>query len=122
MSYDPLDSGKPRKREQLDEGPGLFDSPPPPCQRHSDTSRAAALRIEPRAGTMRRVVLDHLRACKGGGATDEELQVALHMNPSTQRPRRIELEKGGLIRKAGIKRQTLSGGRAEVYVAVSEVA
>jgi hypothetical protein len=52
-----------------------------------------------------------------GGLTDEEQQNLLKMNPSTQRPRRRELQKAGRIRDSRRKRKTASGARAIVWVA-----
>jgi hypothetical protein len=88
-----------------------------PCQRHSDTSRAAAEEIEPRVTTLRRAVLDAIRGAGDHGATDEELQVCLGMNPSTQRPRRIECVRAGLVRDSGRTRLTKSGRKAVVWTA-----
>jgi hypothetical protein len=42
------------------------------------------------------------------------MQLALGMNPSTQRPRRIELERRGLVVKDGT-RKTSSGRMAVVW-------
>jgi hypothetical protein len=97
-----------------------FAVPAAPAQRHSQTSRAAAERIEPQAGTLRRRVLDWLRECGEKGATDEEMQIGLSMNPSTQRPRRIELESMGWIVRTTQTRKTLSGRDAVVYRATGE--
>ena len=94
---------------------GLFDSPPP-AQRHSITSRDAAAKIEPNAKTLRAAVLQFLRGTDSYGATDEEIQRALDMNPSTERPRRIELVDAGLVRDSGSTRSTCSGRRAVVWV------
>lgn len=88
----------------------------PPFQAHSDTSREAAIEQYPRAGTLRRRVLDHLQQVGAEGATDDEIQVALEMNPSTQRPRRVELERAGLIERLDATRKTRAGRQAHVYV------
>jgi hypothetical protein len=95
--------------------PDLF-SAQPPHQRGSATSEAAAVAIEPRSGTLRRMVLEHLRACGAQGATDDEIQHALDMNPSTQRPRRIELVNSGLVKETSRTRRTRSGRMATVWV------
>lgn len=103
--------------------PDLFDclDPPTPverlpAQRHSPTSVAAAERAEPAAATQRRAVLDFLRGRGAEGATDEEIQVALGMVGNTQRPRRGELQKAGLIRDSGTTRPTRSGCKAVVWI------
>lgn len=97
--------------------PGPAPAPTAPHQA-SSTSRAAAESIEPAITTLRGIVLAFLRTEAPGGATDEEMQLGLGMGPSTQRPRRIELVRGGLVRATGVQRQTSSGRMAEVWTAV----
>ncbi len=88
----------------------------------SETSKAAAERIEPQLGKLQKCVLHYLQGV--GPATDEQMQITLMMNPSTQRPRRIELVNKGLVRALKIplggkvKRMTRSGGWAQVWEAV----
>lgn len=98
--------------------PDLFAdyNPEPPCQAHSPTSREAAVAIEPRSETLRRAVLEFIRSRGETGATDEECQEGLAMNPSTQRPRRIELQQAGLVHDSGRTRLTKSGRKAVVWV------
>lgn len=103
-------------REYVDLGP-LF--PDPPAQRHSETSRAAALSMKPRAGNLRALVLAFIRSRGEGGATDEEIQEALAMPASTQRPRRIELVSGALVVDSGLTRPTRSGRQATVWRAAA---
>jgi DNA-binding IclR family transcriptional regulator len=62
---------------------------------------------------LQRKVLELLRATPEG-LTDEEVQRRLDMNPSTQRPRRIELARRGLVVEAGT-RKTVSGRMATVW-------
>ncbi len=95
--------------EQLD----LFGAP---RVAGSDTSAAAAELIEPTAGTLRHRVLSFLRERDNYGATDDETQLALSMNPSTQRPRRIELVRAGLVWDSNRRRPTTSGRQAAVWV------
>lgn len=84
---------------------------------NTTTSHAAAVAIEPHAGTLESRVLSYLRARAEFGATDEEIAYMLGMNPSTQRPRRLALWRKGLIEPKG-ERLTRSGRRAQVWVAV----
>ena len=82
----------------------------------SDTSKAAAALFKGEAKTAReRVFFAISRARTGGGLTDEELQDSLVMNPSTERPRRVELVEAGLVHDCGVRRKTsaglLSGGQ-----------
>jgi hypothetical protein len=90
---------------------------PIPAQRHSATSVEAAEAIEPKVGTLRRAVLQFIRQRGSDGATDEEIQLALNWNPSTQRPRRVELCNLGLVRDSGRTRLTKAGRKAVVWIA-----
>ncbi len=85
-----------------------------PHQPHSDTSRAAAEAIVGDLGKLQKVVIDYLRT-RPDGATDDEMQLAIPMNPSTQRPRRVELATLEVIEKTGERRSTSSGGKAAVW-------
>jgi predicted ArsR family transcriptional regulator len=88
-----------------------------PAQRHSETSRAAAASLGADAlNAMQRRVLEYLET--HGPSTDEEIATGLDMNPSTERPRRIELQKRGLVVEAGT-RKTVSGRKAVVWKATS---
>jgi len=91
-----------------------FDAP---YQSKSPTSRAAAEAIAPRAGTLRRAVLDFLVGLGDHGATDEEMQTALKMGANTQRPRRVELVAGGFVVDSDQTRPTMSGKAATVWIA-----
>lgn len=96
----------------------LFEQgPAPPAQRHSPTSVAAAERIEPDAATLRAAVLAFIRGRGDHGATDEEVQDGLVMNPSTERPRRRELQQAGMVRDSGRTRLTRSNRKAVVWMA-----
>jgi len=98
------------------------DEPEAPYQHHSETSREAAQLIEPELGTLRAEVLAEIRRCGADGATDDELQVTLGMNPSTERPRRIELWEAGHIARTERTRPTRSGRQATVWVEKRHVA
>jgi hypothetical protein len=85
-----------------------------PSVNGSMTSAQAADSLAPATlNAMQRRVLALLQATPEG-LTDEEMQRRLGMNPSTQRPRRIELAKAGMIQKAGV-RKTASGRNADVW-------
>ena len=79
----------------------------------SETSIAAAVSVEPSIASWQGKVLALLR--EGDGLTDEEMQARLGLNPSTQRPRRIELVEAGLVRDSGQRRRTRSGRWAVVW-------
>ena len=92
-----------------------------PFAKGSETSADAADSMEKPSLRLRSKVRLYLYSCGPRGATDEEVQLALDMPPNTQRPRRLELEKLGTIRKLYIdgkqvKRTTKSGRKAGVYV------
>lgn len=80
------------------------------------TSIEARKKILPTIGTLQRQVYDYL--CQRGdlGATDEEIQKSLDMNPNTQRPRRVELQRAGEVVDSGRTRKTQSGRSAAVWV------
>jgi hypothetical protein len=91
-----------------------------PAIRRSPTSRAAASSIAPALGALQGQLLRHVCSMGSAGCTDEEAQIALSMNPSTQRPRRIELARDGLIVDSGETRKTRSGRSARVYRATEK--
>lgn len=85
----------------------------------SDTSYAAALGIVESSDCLRSQVFRFLHSSGTYGATDEEMQRALVMNPSTQRPRRVELVRLGLVCDSWRRRSTDSGRSAVVWIARS---
>ena len=82
----------------------------------SPTQITAAFGAYPGSGTKRRAVLDAIRGAGRRGMTDEELQIALGMNPSTQRPRRVELVEDGWIKDSQHRRRTKADLPAVVWV------
>ena len=79
----------------------------------SDTSYQAYLNVGARRLPLRvRVLLDVLER---GPATDEEIQQRLSLAGSTQRPRRVELVRGQLLRDSGKRRPTSRGELAVVW-------
>lgn len=90
-----------------------------PYAKGSETSKAAAKAIKPKVYTLRAEVLDFIVSCGAIGATDEQIQLALDLNGSTQRPRRRDLVLKGIVRDSGTKRPTRSGRYATVWVATA---
>ena len=85
-----------------------------PSVNGSITSAKAADSLSPTTlNALQRRVLE-LLAATPDGLTDEEQQRLLGMNPSTQRPRRIELARRGMVVEAGTRR-TASGRMAVVW-------
>lgn len=86
---------------------------PAPSVRGSQTSAAAADSLGPDTlNRLHRLVLAWLE--QHGPATDEEIASGLGLNPSTERPRRIELARRGLVIEAGT-RKTASKRNATVW-------
>lgn len=93
--------------------PGPLFAPRAPSVAGSATSAAAADALAPATlNAMQRRVLAYLE--QHGPSTDEEIAAGLGMNPSTERPRRIELARRGLVVEAG-ERKTASGRKATVW-------
>jgi hypothetical protein len=84
------------------------------------TSRDAAKDIAADSHTLRQMVLAWLVKAGDEGATDIEMQHGLEMDPSTQRPRRVELVRAGLVEDSGKKRiNPRSGKRCVVWRATT---
>lgn len=88
---------------------GTADPPSVP----EETSEDAADSIKPRAGSMRQAVLEFI--IRNGGATDEQIQIALDMSNNSERPRRRELVQQGLVVDSGKRRLNRSGCKAIVW-------
>ena len=94
--------------------PGPLFSRPAPAQQHSITSMRAADSMDTATlNALQRRVLEFI-AWREAGATDEEIADELGMNPSTVRPRRVELVRRGLVVEAGTRR-TRSGRKATAW-------
>lgn len=89
-----------------------MSSPTPPAQAHSATSQEAARAIKPRVPEMRNRVLEALKAAPG---TDQQIAQRTGMPENSVRPRRVELQRLGLVIPFGVARTT-SGRRAQQWV------
>lgn len=87
-----------------------------PFVQGSDTSKAAAVSMGKAAKQMRQQVLECIQLL--GPMTDEQVQDLLKMNPSTERPRRIELVQLGLVLPYG--KSTTRSGRVAITWKVAE--
>lgn len=85
-----------------------------PYVRGSETSKKAAGAIQASSASLRVQVLAYLLS-RDEGATDQEIQQALDMRASTERPRRVELVEMGLVADSGRRRETDSGREATVW-------
>lgn len=89
----------------------------PPFQSGSDTSKTAADRAAPTAGTIRAQVYDYIRTCGSGGRTDNEIELGLKMLRQTVCARRRELVLSGHIVDSGRRRKTQTGRPSVVWIA-----
>lgn len=87
-----------------------------PSQPHSPTSIGAAAAIRPEARNLKARVYECVAKAGVHGMTDQEMQRSLSMDPSTQRPRRIDLVHEGKVLDSGKRRDTSSGRKAVVWV------
>jgi hypothetical protein len=77
--------------------------------------------VLPRTGTQRARVLDAIRNAGRDGLTDEEVKDVLRLGGNSTRPRRKELEEGGLIVDSDKRRETSTGRAAIVWVTPKHV-
>lgn len=82
-----------------------------------ETSREAADRIAPLVPALTAVVFHFIAQRGESGATDFEVQAGLSMTGDSERPRRWELQRRGLVCDSGARRKSPSGRSAIVYVA-----
>ena len=89
----------------------------PLFQKHSATSLEAAhkARESGLAERGRELVWAALSGAGGAGLTDEEIIDITRLNPSTARPRRVELVTAGRVIASG-KRKTRSGCWATIWI------
>jgi hypothetical protein len=87
-----------------------------PYQPHSRTSRAAAREIQASLNGLQLQVLKLI--ARAGPVPDERIQEWLGMNPSTERPRRIELVRLGMVAAAGSC--TVRSGRTATAWAITD--
>jgi hypothetical protein len=88
----------------IDTCPGPLFAQRAPSVSGSITSAAAADSLGPATlNALQRKVLAYIEA-RPEGVTDEQIAAGLGLNPSTARPRRIELARRGLIVEAGTRK------------------
>lgn len=86
-----------------------------PPHQDTDTSIDAAKSMVPHTGRLQAMVLNYITEKGAHGATDEEIWIALRMEKNSINPRRIELEKMGLIIRTDERRFNRSGRKAIVF-------
>lgn len=89
---------------------------PPPYQRHSETSKAAAESVRPKTVPYRTAIIGYVIGRAELGATREEISEALGIKLQTVCPRVGELLKLGEFVCADFKRPTRSGKSADVSI------
>ena len=84
------------------------------------TSIQAALKALPRSGSLRRKVYEYILRQGFQGATDQEIEKALHIDGNTVRPTRLTLLKDGFIIDTGLTRKNSHGNDCIVYRSAEE--
>jgi CRP-like cAMP-binding protein len=101
-----------RMQDDLFSGPFIAD---PLAHRSSDTSKAAAARIQPVSAKMQRRILDYIKTRGDDGATYDEVG----LEKPTVAGRLNDLKRAGLITDTGRRRPTRSGSSASVVMPTS---
>lgn len=84
------------------------------------TSIAAAFKALPKVGSMRRKVYEYILVQGLRGATDQEMERALHIDGNTIRPTRGSLVKDGFIIDTGTTRKNEHNNDCIVWRTVEE--
>jgi hypothetical protein len=84
------------------------------------TSIAAAQKVLPRTGSLRRKVYEYILNQGLRGATDQEIEKALHIEGNTVRPTRISLVKDGFIMDTGSTRKNQHNNDCIVWRSAEE--
>jgi len=100
------------KPETLSEGPKARSTDPP-------TSKTAALRNKPRAGTQRDRLLSAVASTARHGMTAEEAALRTGIRLNSASTRMSELLRGGHVMESPDTRKTSGGEQAVVYIATA---
>jgi hypothetical protein len=84
------------------------------------TSIAAKIKIAPKMGSINAKVYDFIVNRGLDGATDQEMEMFLHLDGNTIRPTRGGLVKKGLVSDTGRTRKNNKGNDCIVWVATEE--
>jgi hypothetical protein len=84
------------------------------------TSIAAAQKILPKTGSLRRKVYEYILNEGLRGATDQEMETTLNIDGNTIRPTRISLVKDGFIMDTGTTRKNQHGNDCIVWRSAEE--
>lgn len=97
------------------------DKPLPPKTPHNGTptSRIAAQQAKTFAASQQEQVFAFIKQAGEHGATDQEIQDALNIGESSERPRRVRLVELGRVADSRTMRMTRSECPAKVWVAAT---
>jgi transcription initiation factor IIE alpha subunit len=84
------------------------------------TSIAAAQKVLPKTGSLRRKVYEYILNQGLHGATDQEMELSLKIDGNTIRPTRISLLKDGFILDTGTTRKNQHGNDCIVWRSAEE--
>ena len=84
------------------------------------TSIAAAQKVLPKTGSLRRKVYEYIWNQGLRGATDQEMELTLNIDGNTIRPTRISLLKDGFILDTGTTRKNQHGNDCIVWRSAEE--
>lgn len=84
------------------------------------TSIQAAWKALPKSGSMRRKVYEYILFQGLRGATDQEIERALHIDGNTIRPTRISLVRDGFIIDTGTTRKNDHNNECIVWRSIQE--
>jgi hypothetical protein len=84
------------------------------------TSIAAAHKVLPKTGSLRRKVYEYILNQGLRGATDQEMEMSLKIDGNTIRPTRISLVKDGFILDTGTTRKNQHGNDCIVWRSAEE--
>jgi transcription initiation factor IIE alpha subunit len=84
------------------------------------TSIAAAQKVLPKTGSLRRKVYEYILNQGLRGATDQEMEITLNIDGNTIRPTRISLLKDGFILDTGTTRKNQHGNDCIVWRSAEE--
>ena len=84
------------------------------------TSIATADAVLPKTGTWRRKIYDYVQARGFDGATDQEIEIALHLSGNTERPTRITLVRDNYLIDTGRTRKNELGHECIVWACANQ--
>jgi len=84
------------------------------------TSRAAAEKVLPKTGSLKRRVYEYILYQGLRGATDQEIEKTLQIDGNTVRPTRISLVRDGYLIDTGTTRKNQHNNECIVWRAVEE--